>query len=1096
MESAPSKPVTNIKHLEQKLTKKLEQYCDKKGQETDPLKSAPILHQLGKVYCLRGKQDSDPICLIQSAGLYNAAIVRSPNNQHKIEQDLKQLCKFILNKAKATNQNADLIKQATIVKGQFEILREHVKQQSKWIPQIPESVSESETNKLEEDKVNLVRNLQTRITQSYTEIMADLAKYCHDVMGKAPCDFAIIGMGSIARKEITPYSDFEHVIGLENKTSKKYAQQELDYFRWFSVIFQIVVINLKETILPSLAISSLNDFYGEANGENWFFDQVTPRGISFDGMMPHACKFPVGRQKPTKNKPWKTELIKPVTEMLEYLTHESRLKEGYHLNDILTKTCFIYGDKTIFNEFHSEVTKSMDEQSPDERTEFVKQQIKDDLENFATRTTLFQMYMQQDINIKKVAYRSSTLFITAMGRICNIHECSCFEVIEKLAEQNIISSYAKQKQMYAVAVACEMRLRWYMECKSQTDNVKSSANSQSAVETLFDIVGKPSTKRYFQIVYALQCDISKRLGLKKILFHSNPQLLNISISICTMDLNATTNKILENLKIESTKFQRLYNFDECLKILLKENSSSNNPTNQNKEKLESTTFFNVLLEAGDFLHSAECYDDALEYYQKCLQTRTDAIGNSIETLNSCLQRIDHLSQINVELIRDLVILSSKIGECMTETNQEKEGAKYLRLSARFQEKVSTNTEIDGELSRIYYQLGQSLLAGQNFRDARINLELSLQIDERATNDPETDKSLASTLHELGGCLLNMNQYEEALKYFEKALQIDERATNDPETDTTLATTLHSLGRCLLDMNQYEEALKYFEKALQIKERATNDPETDTTLATTLHSLGRCLLDMNQYEEALKYFERALQIDKRATNDPETDTTLATTLHELGRCLLDMNRYEEALKYFKRALQIDERSTNDPETDKSLAKILHLLGRCLLDMNRYEEALKYFERALQIKERATNDPETDTSLAITLHSLGRCLLNMNRYEEALKYFERALQIDKRATNDPETDTTLASTLHELGRCLLNMNQYEEALKYFERALQIDERATNDPETDTSLAIALRSLGRCLLNMNRYEEALKYFESAWLIDERATNDPETDTSLAIN
>ena len=456
MGSAESKPVVDIKQLEQNLIEKLKQICDKNGQEVDQLKSASILHQLGKVYHSRGKRDSDPICLIQSAGLYNAALVRSPNNQHEITQDLKQLCKFILRKARAKYQNADFIKQANIVKGQFELLREHVKQQLTFIPQILESAPKSETNKMEENKVKFVRNLQTHITQSYTEIMADLAKYCHDVMGNAPCKFAVIGMGSIARKEITPYSDFEHVIVMEDISSRKYTQQELNYFRWFSVIFQIVVINLKETILTSLAIPSLNDFYGEANGESWFFDYITPCGVSFDGMMPHACKFPAGRQKPTRNKPWKTKLIKPVTEMLDYLTEESRLKEGYHLNDILTKTCFIYGDETIFNKFHNEVIRSMNEQTSADRTKSAQKQIKEDLENFATRTTLFQIYMQQDINIKKVAYRSSTLFITAMGRIFNIDELSCFDVIEKLAEQNEISSYAKQQQMYAVAVATQV----------------------------------------------------------------------------------------------------------------------------------------------------------------------------------------------------------------------------------------------------------------------------------------------------------------------------------------------------------------------------------------------------------------------------------------------------------------------------------------------------------------------------------------------------------------------------------------------------------------------------------------------------------------
>ena len=1006
MGSAESKPVVDIKQLEQRLIQKLKQIC-KNGREVNQSKSASILHQLGKVYHLRGKRDSDPICLIQSAGLYNAALVRSPNNQSKITQDLKQLCEFILRNARAKNQNADLINQANTVKSQFKLLREHVKQQLTFIPRISESASESETNKMEKDKVNLVRNLQTHITQSYTEITADLAKYCHDVMGNAPCKFAVIGMGSIARKEITPYSDFEHVIALEDISSRNYTQQELNYFRWFSVIFQLVVVNLKETILPSLAIPSLNDFYGEANGENWFFDCITPRGVSFDGMMPHACKFPVGRQKPTRNKPWKTELIKPVTEMLDYLTEESRLKEGYHLNDILTKTCFIYGDEMIFNTFHNEVIRSMNEQTSADRTESIKKQIKEDLENFATRTTLFHIYMQQDINIKKVAYRSSTLFITAMGRLSNIDEFSCFEVIEKLARQKEISSYAKQQQMYAVAVACEIRLRWYMECNSQTDYVKSRTNSQTAIETLFDIVGKPSTKRYFQIAYALQCDISKRLGLKKILFHSNPQLLNLSISICTMDLSANQSKNLEHLEIESTKFDRLYKFDECLQILLKENSSDRHPTNQNEDGLESATFFNVLLEVGDFLYWSECYDDALEYYQKCLQTRTDVKGNSIDILHASLQQIDQLCQTNVELMKDLVTISSKIGDCMTETKQANAGVKHLRLSAIFQEKVSNKTETDVKLSSIYYQLGQGLLAMQKFSDAQIVLERSLHIRERATEDRETDLDLAITLHSFGQCLLDMNQCKEAVKYFERALQIEERATNDPETDTSLAITLHSLGWCLLNMNQCKDAVTYFERALQIQERATNDPETDTSLASTLHGLGRCLQDMNQCKEAVKYFERALQIKERATNDPETDTSLASTLHGLGRCLQDMNQCKEAVKYFERALQIKERATNDPETDTSLAITLHSLGRCLQDMNQCKEAVTYFERALQIEERATNDPETDTSLAITLHSLGRCLQDMNQCKDAVKYFERALQIDERATNDPETDTSFPS-----------------------------------------------------------------------------------------
>ena len=67
--------------------------------------------------------------------------------------------------------------------------------------------------------------------------------------------------------------------------------------------------------------------------------------------MVHACKFLLGRTQCTDSKKWTTELIKPVSEMLQYLKSEVDLKNGYHLGDILTKTCFVFGCKRVYNNF-------------------------------------------------------------------------------------------------------------------------------------------------------------------------------------------------------------------------------------------------------------------------------------------------------------------------------------------------------------------------------------------------------------------------------------------------------------------------------------------------------------------------------------------------------------------------------------------------------------------------------------------------------------------------------------------------------------------------------------------------------------------------
>ena len=82
-------------------------------------------------------------------------------------------------------------------------------------------------------KILAVQYLRNELTCDYINIMTMIAHFCEEVMGKAPCQFAVVGMVSLARKEITPYSDFEHIIVLEN-FEESYAKTEaiLNYFKW------------------------------------------------------------------------------------------------------------------------------------------------------------------------------------------------------------------------------------------------------------------------------------------------------------------------------------------------------------------------------------------------------------------------------------------------------------------------------------------------------------------------------------------------------------------------------------------------------------------------------------------------------------------------------------------------------------------------------------------------------------------------------------------------------------------------------------------------------------------------------------------------
>ena len=617
-----------LRKEEDRIANDLKEICDQNGKETNSFLASKLLHELGLVY---QKKSPDKLSLIRSAALFNAALSRKSQNIDKIRHNLKQLCKEILIKANAKEPNADLIEVAKNVKKAVISMRSYVDDF------LSPDISEQNSKKQERKKINQIRKLQNNITTDYTQIMADLSDYCKGVMGKAPCKFAVVGMGSLARKEITPYSDFEHIIVLEEGIQKNESYDEiLEYFRWFSVIFQVVVINLEETILPCVSIRCLKNKlkYGD-----WFYDDFTTCGISFDSTMPHACKIPLGRQNCTKSKPWKTELIKSVSEMLKYLTTEEDLKNGYHLKDILTKICFVYGEKNIFDDFKSQMFQMLEEDDEQSRTNEIKRQILEDLENFSTRSTLPEIISSKEFNLKKVIYRSTTLFISALARLYNVRASSSFEIIEHLAEKNEISESTRHKLMYAIALACEIRLKWYMQCKNQNDFIKN--NKGSAIQMLLSISTKNKIASYFRIAYALQCDISNRFNLKKKFFYSNPKLLNTNLYYCLEDIQNMYISIQSYIKGENLSNERLLPFEENLDQLefgskkrkIVENALKPKIKQEFHLKNDQARIEKCLFELSNYLITKGKYDEAVEFLKNHSNVLNDISKKNEESEN-------------------------------------------------------------------------------------------------------------------------------------------------------------------------------------------------------------------------------------------------------------------------------------------------------------------------------------------------------------------------------------------------------------------------------------------------------------------------------
>ncbi|CAK8677689.1 unnamed protein product [Clavelina lepadiformis] len=542
-----------LSNKELSLAEDLRNCCDEKGAEIDIKESADILHKLGLVYKERSEKfqwrftfamavitliGNSPsqitalirnalpailtnirFALIRSAALMNAAVLRKPSNNNVIKNDLDKVHRYVLKLAKVQCDQFDVDAYVNeVVREKIKSMREETKLALDKLNHIPNDVSSERAHELEMDKINRVKTLQDNIATKYTDIMKSISDKCMEIMGKPRCRYCVAGMGSLARKEITPYSDFEHVILLDDELlqnhdeSSDQYQSALEYFRWFSVLFHIILLRLGETIIPAVSVPSLNN--NQIKEHNWFYDAHTPSGISFDGMVLHACKFPLGRQAKTKNKPWTTELIKPVTKMVEYLDADVDLKNGYHLGDILTKTSFVSGFKSVYDKFSRRVKKQIQSLSMPRQYQLILKQLEEDLNNFDVGKLLLHFNPIKTFNIKRVVYRSSTLFISALGRLNSIYKspCSCYDIIDKLAEKQKFDSETAHKLAYSISIACEVRLKIYCLKRKQDDMSQKLLYFNITAILLPDLVaavGEKSIFDYFKITWSLQTMISR-----------------------------------------------------------------------------------------------------------------------------------------------------------------------------------------------------------------------------------------------------------------------------------------------------------------------------------------------------------------------------------------------------------------------------------------------------------------------------------------------------------------------------------------------------------------------------------------------------------
>ena len=592
-----------------------------------------------------------------------------------------------------------------------------------------------------------------------------------------PCKYAIMGVGSIALQQTTPYSDLEFAILLEDAPDEDTAEAWRAYFRKLTHLIHFRVINLGETVLPFSEYKISLDHLGR-------------KGLNFD----LGGKTPLGR----KDKDY--ELIQPVEGMMEYLKNEGNKMEQMDklLPFVLERTCYIYGAQGLHDRylasqkaFWSSCQDAAGKHAYQERmrkkllegvSELDHSQpgvVRKGREQAGDLRTVGPKLHPDDAgrlyDVKQEIYRLPDRLLYGLATYYGLRPESAWDAVEQLKAQGIIGVSEEAKQaahrlQYAVSFATMLRLATYVRYGQQKETLAGSASSEQTVSELFALPKEAlqengSLFKYYYTALALHSEMEEFFELLDLRLQiQTNRVLCRSITAFRSGGKYTAGK-------EKAHFHSLGFYDTSCATKI--------------------AIYNRLLH---YQEAAKCAEEDFKkvkagYNQKKLARYHHNLGVTYYHLGKFAQSFDHFEN----------------------------SLRYLK---------ELYPDGDPQIATVLRSLG---IAHYNLSEFQESLKHFQGLYQE--NNPETAQALVS----VGAAYEQIGNFEESLQYKQQALRMLQALY--PEKDPEVARALLSLGDAYSAMGQLAESQQYKEQSLKMLRALYG--RSHPQVARALLSLGEC-----------------------------------------------------------------------------------------------------------------------------------------------------------------------------------------------------------------------------------------------------------------